>query len=111
MADNTQPTVYPFTSAMTLSQMGIGSVPESYILPPTERPDLEQTPHCSFTALPVIDLSSLQNPLLRSQVIEELHVACKEYGVFQVYQQSQNIFHKISSLYQSELQQFLKINF
>lgn len=85
MEENTKPTSYPFTSAMALSQMGIDSVPERYILPPTERPTLEPTPHCSFTALPVIDLSSFENPLLRSQVIEELHVACKEYGVFQVY--------------------------
>ncbi|KAH6789615.1 2-oxoglutarate and oxygenase superfamily protein [Perilla frutescens var. frutescens] len=84
MADRTQPTVGPFTSAMTLSQMGIKSVPECYILPPAQRPTFEHTPHPSFSALPVIDLSSLENPAIRSQVIEEVHVACREFGVFQV---------------------------
>lgn len=77
MADKTEAKSGPFTSAMTLSQMGISNVPECYILPPTQRPTLEHTPHCSFTALPVIDLSALENPDLRPQAMQEVHVAIK----------------------------------
>ncbi|KAL1562092.1 hypothetical protein AAHA92_04710 [Salvia divinorum] len=85
MADNTHPTADQyFTSTMTLAKMGISSVPESYILPPADRPTLEQPPPPSFSALPVIDLSSLENPVLQSQVIEQVQVACKEFGGFQV---------------------------
>ncbi|XP_047957709.1 flavanone 3-dioxygenase 3 [Salvia hispanica] len=69
---------------MTLAQMGVSSVPECYILPPAERPTLEQTPPSTFSALPVIDLSSLENPVLRPHVIEQVHMACKEFGGFQV---------------------------
>lgn len=85
MADKKQAKSGPFTSAMTLSQMGISIVPECYILPPTQRPTLEHTPHCSFTALPVIDLSALENPDLRPQAMQEVHVACKEFRAFQVH--------------------------
>ncbi|KAL1535787.1 flavanone 3-dioxygenase 3-like [Salvia divinorum] len=85
MADHTHPTEdHHFTSTMTLAQMGVSSVPECYILPPADRPTLEQTPPFLFSALPVIDLSSLENPVLRPQVIEQVHMACKEFGGFQV---------------------------
>ncbi|KAK6162667.1 hypothetical protein DH2020_002508 [Rehmannia glutinosa] len=85
MAENKETTsAGSFTSAMTLSQMGINSVPERYILPIPQRPNLNEKPPCSTKALPVIDLSSLGNPFLRSRVIEEVHVACKELGFFQV---------------------------
>lgn len=73
-----------FTSAMTLTQSGITHVPQRYVLPPSQRPN--PTPSCpSTTNLPVIDLSSLLNPSLRSHVIDEIRIACKERGFFQVY--------------------------
>lgn len=74
-----------FTSVTTLSQMGISSVPQRYILPLPLRPTVDHKLHCSNRALPVIDLSSLGNPVLRSRVIEQVYVACKEFGVFQVH--------------------------
>ncbi|KAK4414581.1 Flavanone 3-dioxygenase 3 [Sesamum alatum] len=73
-----------FTSAMALSEMGLHGVPERYILPQPQRPVINQIPHCPTIALPVIDLSLLENPSLRPQVIEQVHEACKELGVFQV---------------------------
>ncbi|KAI9109320.1 hypothetical protein K1719_019664 [Acacia pycnantha] len=36
------------------------------------------------TALPLIDLSSLKDPSLRSQTIQRIHTACKQIGFFQV---------------------------
>ncbi|XP_060672905.1 flavanone 3-dioxygenase 3-like [Ziziphus jujuba] len=71
------------TSAMTLSQLGDSHVPQRYVLPPSQRPN--PTPkYCPSTNLPIIDLSSLQHPSLRSNVIHEIRMACKELGFFQV---------------------------
>lgn len=85
MGDQRDTSASTFMSATALSQMGMSSVPECYILPQSKRPNQDQGPHCPIKPLPVIDLSSLENPFRRSQVIEELHEACKELGSFQVY--------------------------
>ncbi|KAL8062364.1 hypothetical protein ABFX02_02G142000 [Erythranthe guttata] len=78
-----------FTSAMAVSLTGRRNVPERYILPLPHRPALtDRNPmqqHCFSTKpLPVIDLSSLDNPLLRSRLIGQVSLACKEFGFFQV---------------------------
>ncbi|KAG5555820.1 hypothetical protein RHGRI_006462 [Rhododendron griersonianum] len=84
-----------FTSAVTLNQIGVAQVPRRFVLPPSERPgrSLRLNPSTNTTPLPVIDISSLHNPSLRPQVIEEIHVACEELGFFQV------INHGIPSTY------------
>lgn len=64
-----------FTSAMTLTEEELTCVPKRYILPPSLRPN------CT---LPIVDLSYLQYPHLRSQIIQEVHLACKKFGFFQV---------------------------
>ncbi|EYU40362.1 hypothetical protein ABFS82_02G140700 [Erythranthe guttata] len=74
---------------MTVSQMRRRNVPQRYILPLQHRPTLtDRNPmqqHCFFTRpLPVIDLSSLDNPLLRSRLVGQVSLACKEFGFFQV---------------------------
>ncbi|KAL8062363.1 hypothetical protein ABFX02_02G141900 [Erythranthe guttata] len=81
-----------FTSAMTVSQMGRRYVPQRYILPLLHRPALtDRNPmhqHCFTTnPLPVIDLSSLDNPLLRSHLVGQVSLACKEFGFFQFHSQ------------------------
>ncbi|VVB03385.1 unnamed protein product [Arabis nemorensis] len=75
-----------FTSAMTLTN---SSVPDRYVLPLSQRPGFGSTTR--ETTLPVIDLSFLHQPLLRSRAIHEIAMACKEFGFFQV------INHGISS--------------
>ncbi|KAK9273122.1 hypothetical protein L1049_017929 [Liquidambar formosana] len=72
-----------FTSAMTLTQLRVPRVPQRYVLPPSQRPNSSLTLHPS-TTLPIIDLSSLHHPSLRSQIIDEVRLACKEIGFFQV---------------------------
>lgn len=69
-----------FTSAMTLTEEELTCVPKRYILPPSLRPN------CTLhnTCLPIVDLSYLQYPHLRSQIIQEVHLACKKFGFFQV---------------------------
>lgn len=72
-----------FTSAMALARMGLSDVPQRYILPPSQRPNLSLALHPT-TTLPLIDLSSLHNPSLRAEKIDEIRMACKELGFFQV---------------------------
>lgn len=71
-----------FTSALTLTQLGVSHVPQRYVLPPSQRsshPNL-----CTTAPLPILDLSSLQSPSLRPHVINDIQTACKEIGFFQV---------------------------
>ncbi|KAL7120952.1 hypothetical protein ACP275_02G153800 [Erythranthe tilingii] len=74
---------------MAVSLTGRRNVPERYILPLQHRPALTgrnpMQQHCfSTNPLPVIDLSSLDNPLLRSRLVGQVSLACKEFGFFQV---------------------------
>ncbi|KAL6289914.1 hypothetical protein ACE6H2_007424 [Prunus campanulata] len=71
-----------FTSALTLTQSGLPHVPQRYVLPPSQRPN----PSSSrlSTTLPIVDLSSLQSPSLRPQIINNIRMASKEIGFFQV---------------------------
>ncbi|KAK3020980.1 LOW QUALITY PROTEIN: hypothetical protein RJ639_047529 [Escallonia herrerae] len=71
-----------FTSAMTLDQMGLPSVPERYILPPSQRPNPTLSIPISLHILAY--LSPLNNPSLRSETIDNVRIACKELGFFQV---------------------------
>ncbi|KAJ9565559.1 hypothetical protein OSB04_001525 [Centaurea solstitialis] len=71
-----------FTSVMTLSKRD-QNIPERYVLPPLQRPNPTHNHHIS-TSLPVIDLSMLNQPARRSQIIDEVGAACKRLGFFQV---------------------------
>ncbi|XP_050204059.1 flavanone 3-dioxygenase 3-like [Mercurialis annua] len=70
-----------FTSAMNLTKSGTLHVPERFVLPPSYRPNLGHSPSI---ILPIVDLSSLHDPSLRSHVINQTRNACKEIGIFQV---------------------------
>ncbi|KAF3632519.1 putative flavonol synthase/flavanone 3-hydroxylase-like [Capsicum annuum] len=69
-----------FNSVMTLTEEGLTSVPKRYVLPPSLRPDGT----LSNTCLPIVDLTLLRHPLLRPQIIQQVRLACKELGFFQV---------------------------
>ncbi|OVA07861.1 Oxoglutarate/iron-dependent dioxygenase [Macleaya cordata] len=79
-----------FTSAMSLTRMGTSQVPRRYVLPPSQRPNPNSIVSCSLldplpsNTLPLIDLASLQDPSMRSKVIDKIRNACKEFGFFQV---------------------------
>ncbi|KAL5862371.1 hypothetical protein ACOSQ4_003667 [Xanthoceras sorbifolium] len=70
-----------YTSAMTLNKLGVPHVPHRYVLPPSERPIPIAN---SSNTLPIIDISSLQDPTLRFHTVDEIRRACKEIGFFQV---------------------------
>lgn len=59
-----------------LAEKGEISVPSQYVQPPETRPQIEKTN--VKAAVPVIDLSS------RTNLLDELKKACKEWGAFQV---------------------------
>uniref|UniRef100_A0AAU7NIR9 Flavonol synthase n=1 Tax=Saraca asoca TaxID=1073321 RepID=A0AAU7NIR9_9FABA len=70
-----------FTSAMALDQMEVSSIPQRYVLPPLKRPN----PNAEiFNTLPIIDFSSLHDESLRFQTINDIRIACKEIGLFQI---------------------------
>ncbi|WVZ06710.1 hypothetical protein V8G54_020056 [Vigna mungo] len=71
-----------FTSAVSLNKLGVSSIPRRYVLPPSQRP----SPHLPIsTTLPIIDLSTLRDQSLVSRsTINEIRIACKEIGCFQV---------------------------
>ncbi|KAK6804307.1 hypothetical protein RDI58_002091 [Solanum bulbocastanum] len=71
-----------FTSAITLTEEGLTCIPKRYIVPSSLHPN--GTLSNSNTCLPIVDLSLLQHPLLRPQIIQQVHLACKELGFFQV---------------------------
>ncbi|KAI5395770.1 probable 2-oxoglutarate-dependent dioxygenase SLC1 [Lathyrus oleraceus] len=66
---------------------GIETVPKKYILPPSERPDINNSEHPNVAKqnlqLPIIDFSDLFGPN-RPQVIQSLANACEQFGFFQV---------------------------
>ncbi|XP_076927597.1 flavanone 3-dioxygenase 3-like [Bidens hawaiensis] len=71
-----------FTSVMAVTQTCQQNIPQQYVLPP-QRPKstfVDQT----FTILPVIDLSMIDHPAHRSQLIDQVHAACNQLGFFQV---------------------------
>lgn len=72
-----------FTSAVSLDQLGVSSIPQRYVLPPSQRP----SPHGPIsTTIPIIDLSTLRDQSLFSKsTINEIRIACKEIGCFLVY--------------------------
>ncbi|KAL5866150.1 hypothetical protein ACOSQ3_003664 [Xanthoceras sorbifolium] len=70
-----------YTSATTLNKLGVPYVPHRYVLPPSERPIPIAN---SSNTLPIIEISSLQDPTLRFHTVNEIRRACKEIGFFQV---------------------------
>jgi hypothetical protein len=65
-----------------LSDCGITRLPDSYVLPPSDRPDDGLC--LTKIKLPVVDLARLRNPGERAAVLETLDAACRDYGFFQV---------------------------
>lgn len=69
-----------------LSDSGINQVPNKYIWPVSDRPNVndgELNQLKKTLKLPIIDFSELQGSN-RPQVLESLANACEQYGFFQV---------------------------
>ncbi|THU71714.1 hypothetical protein C4D60_Mb04t04400 [Musa balbisiana] len=66
-----------------LCDNGITKVPRKYVLPLPDRPQLTPAARKPSLKLPVIDVGQLLLPD-RTEVLETLDRACKEYGFFQM---------------------------
>ncbi|XP_062192268.1 probable 2-oxoglutarate-dependent dioxygenase SLC1 [Phragmites australis] len=66
-----------------LSDSGITRLPDSFVLPASDRPGRDND-GLGRVKLPVVDLASLRDPAERAAVLETLDAACREYGFFQV---------------------------
>ncbi|KAL1360693.1 hypothetical protein HN51_006084 [Arachis hypogaea] len=73
-----------FTSAMNLDQQGVSFIPQRYVLPPSQRPNIIHHHDEHVLPLPIIDLSNFHDQSRRYQIINEIRNACKEFGFFQV---------------------------
>ncbi|KAK9076511.1 hypothetical protein SSX86_004845 [Deinandra increscens subsp. villosa] len=80
-----------FTSVMAITETCQQNIPQQYVLPRSQRPNTTLVDQIS-TSLPVIDLSMLDHPAHRSQLILQVHTACNQLGFFQV------INHGISTM-------------
>lgn len=67
------------------------TLPESYIRPENERPNLSQVSDCEN--VPVIDLGAKD----RTQTIHQVFNACKNYGFFQVRLHTSEPFHSFTT--------------
>lgn len=74
------------SSKMLLSDLAstVQSVPSNYIRPIDNRPNLTQVEVSDASAIPLIDLEGLHGPR-RSEIIQQIALACQHYGFFQVY--------------------------
>ncbi|KAD5316929.1 hypothetical protein R6Q59_032156 [Mikania micrantha] len=72
-----------FTSVMELTKNCQQNIPEHYVLPPFQRPNPSLNDHI-YPILPVIDLSMMDDPAHRSQLIDKFQFACNQLGSFQV---------------------------
>lgn len=67
-----------------LCDSGITRLPDSYVLPASDRPGADAfLSGVVRVKLPVVDLASLRVPSERAAVLETLDAACRDYGFFQ----------------------------
>uniref|UniRef100_A0A6N2LTB2 Fe2OG dioxygenase domain-containing protein n=1 Tax=Salix viminalis TaxID=40686 RepID=A0A6N2LTB2_SALVM len=72
----------PIVRVQSLSDSGIPLIPDRYVKPPLERPSINSTTLVDVN-IPVIDLVGL-NGDDRATVLDQVSVACREWGFFQV---------------------------
>lgn len=87
----------PIVRVQSLSESGIGSIPDRYIKPPAQRPSCHVIgsseadgrggeDHCAEGNIPVIDLRGLESRKsgVRAETLSRVSESCREWGFFQV---------------------------
>ncbi|KAK9126067.1 hypothetical protein Scep_014913 [Stephania cephalantha] len=80
----------PITRVQSLSESGLPCIPERYVKPPSERPSSSnKMDGCDDPEdnIPLIDLGGLlggKDEELKRQTMDQISVACREWGFFQV---------------------------
>ncbi|KAK1311735.1 Protein SRG1 [Acorus calamus] len=70
----------PVISVETLT--GLPTIPERYIKPPSQRPNITTTTTTSNLNIPTIDLATLRQGLDDHEAMEGIRKACREWGFF-----------------------------
>lgn len=70
-------------SVQELAKESIEKIPPRYVRDDQESPMISDAN--SFSMIPVIDLQNLLTGKFMDSELEKLHLACKEWGFFQVY--------------------------
>ncbi|MFQ6641603.1 hypothetical protein Gotur_014809 [Gossypium turneri] len=75
----------PVVRVQSLSENGIGTIPDRYIKPISDRPALKSEIH-DHLEVPVIDLQNLfgKDPALHQETSRRISSACRDWGFFQV---------------------------
>lgn len=66
-------------SHLSRNNRGFTTLPERYVLPPSDRPD----DGFGRVKLPVVDLARLRDPAYRASELDTLDAACRSSGFFQ----------------------------
>ena len=93
----------PVESVQALASKDLEEIPTCYLRPEVE---LDQFSLEESIDIPVLDMSKLldQNPLVHHDELEKLHLACKDWGFFQVQSQPnpKNFTYTFSTSYKAE---------
>ncbi|XVF76827.1 hypothetical protein PTKIN_Ptkin13bG0298100 [Pterospermum kingtungense] len=76
----------PVVRVQSLSESGIRAIPDRYIKPLSDRPDLKVGPEIDENLdIPLVDLQNLfsQDPTLREETLRRMSSACRDWGFFQ----------------------------
>ena len=77
-------TSLPVPLVQELAKETLDKVPERYVRPDQDPPIISDANH-SLLQVPVIDMSNLFSQESGQSELEKLHLACKDWGFFQVY--------------------------
>lgn len=74
-----------YSKPLLLSDMAskIDRVPNNYIRPESDRPNLSEVETLTGTSIPCIDLHGLFGPN-RAEIVKQIGQACEQHGFFQV---------------------------
>ncbi|OAY38403.1 jasmonate-induced oxygenase 2 [Manihot esculenta] len=89
--NNLQDWPEPIVRVQSLSESCLGKIPDRYIKPPIQRPTSSSSSASAASDIddvniPIIDLGGLygNNDTLRASTLEEISMACRDWGFFQV---------------------------
>ncbi|KFK34838.1 hypothetical protein AALP_AA5G199600 [Arabis alpina] len=76
----------PIVRVQSLSESNLRAIPNCYVKPLSQRPNLPSQNRRTTTTIPIIDLGGLykEDITLRTKTLENISKACREWGFFQV---------------------------
>ena len=101
----------PIVRVQSLSESCIGSIPERYIKPLSDRPSITSSDSVfdEDANIPIIDLEGLYggDPDARASTLRQISEACKEWGFFQIL--SHGVSHDLMDMARETWRQFFHL--